>query len=288
MNRPFVRRRGLWSLIALICVLTVGVLPAGAITGGGADGNGHPNVGAILLPGPQNQGSIVCTGTLISTEVFLTAGHCTHFLEGIVEAGYIAVGDVRVSFNPTNAPGDYAGAVSVSEIITHPDYVPNPGGMGIGVPDIGVLILAAPVTGITPAALPSLGYLDVLRDQGKLRQKGQAGKFTTVGYGTTLEWPPPIIVNPDGMRRVAQSEFLNLRKTWLNMSQNLAPGNQNGGTGYGDSGGPTFWKEENGREVLVAICSWGDMMTVATGTAWRADIPTSLDFLKDVFAKLSE
>jgi hypothetical protein len=44
------------------------------------DGNGHPNVGAFLLP-RLTDGSlrIICSGTLVTPRVFLTASHCTVF-----------------------------------------------------------------------------------------------------------------------------------------------------------------------------------------------------------------
>ena len=44
------------------------------------DGNGHPNVGAFLLP-RLTDGSlrIICSGTLVTPRVFLTASHCTAF-----------------------------------------------------------------------------------------------------------------------------------------------------------------------------------------------------------------
>jgi len=48
-----------------------------AITGGGPDGNGHPAVGALLAPHAFSDGTWEeCTGTLISSTVFLTAAHC--------------------------------------------------------------------------------------------------------------------------------------------------------------------------------------------------------------------
>ena len=59
-------------------LLLAASLPAGAITYGQLDGNGHPNVGAIvaeyIAPGQKD---LFCSGTLISPTVFLTAAHCT-------------------------------------------------------------------------------------------------------------------------------------------------------------------------------------------------------------------
>ena len=48
-----------------------------AITNGGPDGNGHPEVGALLAPHAFSDGTWEeCSGTLISPTVFLTAAHC--------------------------------------------------------------------------------------------------------------------------------------------------------------------------------------------------------------------
>jgi secreted trypsin-like serine protease len=279
-----------WVLVTLVLVLAVGIVPAAAITGGEPDGYGHPNVGAILVPPPSGSGLEdpidMCSGTLVSEEVFLTAGHCTDFLEYLIwVAEAFELSDVSVSF----APSAYedSESVPVVEIITHPDYVANPGGMGVGDPDVGVLILGESVS-VMPAALPDEGFLDNLRAEGRLRQRGEAAKFTVVGYGVTLEWPPPVMMESGGIRRVAVSEFLNLRKAWLHMSQNQAPGKGDAGTCYGDSGGPTFWTEEDGTEVLVALTSWGDMQCVATGTACRIDTPTVLQFIEGVVSSLDD
>jgi hypothetical protein len=270
-------------LATILVVLAGGVLPAVAITGGDLDAEGHPNVGAIMVPHPMIGPIPFCSGTLIAPRVLLTAGHCTFSLQRLMPVWNFMVEDVHISFDSDDVYSDYDDqAIPAAEVITHPQFVPNPGGMGIGVPDVGILILEEPAPEeIQPATLPDEGLLDSLRVEGKLRQQGEAAMFTVVGYGTTLEWPPPVIVRPDGVRRVAQSKFLNLRKTWLHMSQNQAPGQENGGSGYGDSGGPTFWTDEDGTEVLVAVTSWGDMMAVATGTAWRIDIPTSMGFVEN-------
>lgn len=78
------------------------------------------------------------------------------------------------------------------------------------------------------------------------------------------------------MRRVAVSEYRALLKAWLVMSQNQAAGD--GGTSYGDSGGPAFYSD-NGTDIFVGITSWGDIPCVATGINYRVDIPDTLEFI---------
>jgi hypothetical protein len=63
--------------------------------------------------------------------------------------------------------------------------------------------------------------------------------------------------------------------------QNPALGN--GGTGYGDSGGPAFWVDpDDGLLTLVGTTSTGDPNLVATTFFHRADIPRTLDFIEAV------
>lgn len=120
-------------------------------------------------------------------------------------------------------------------------------------------------------------YLDELWTQRELRPKGSTGaKFTVVGYGGDLTWPPPVITYPD-TRSYTESGFLALRETWLLLSQNHAT--DNGGSCYGDSGGPIFWEEPDDSLTLVAVVSWGDTHCVAIGFNYRVDIPDTLDFI---------
>ena len=88
------------------------------------------------------------------------------------------------------------------------------------------------------------------------------------------------------MRRFAVSEFLNLRKAWLHMSQSRAPGRGDSGTCSGDSEGPNSWTEADGTEILVAVTSWGNAVCVSTNTTYRVDIPETLSFIENVIAGL--
>jgi V8-like Glu-specific endopeptidase len=74
----------LLATMALALLLAGGV--AHAIINGQPDThpNAHPYVGALVSVPPsgefKGQRIPVCSGTLISARVFLTAGHCTDFL----------------------------------------------------------------------------------------------------------------------------------------------------------------------------------------------------------------
>jgi hypothetical protein len=273
------------SLVATLVVLVVmGVQPVLAITWGEPD-TAHENVGAIIVDYPGWGWTPFCSGTLVGERVFLTAGHCTAALDSM---GYKPEdGDVWVSFDAVPAglgtgddgpPPPDPSWIQVVEMITHPEYGPamsNPR-------DVGALVLAAPVTDIEPATLPVEGFLNQLKTEGKLRQGSNGANFTVVGYGATLSCPPPHIYYEDE-RQYAVSEFQALLKSWLRMSQNQATGD--GGTCFGDSGGPAFWKDPDdlvSAEILVGITSWGDAVCVATGFNYRVDIADTLDFIGDV------
>ena len=63
-------------VLSLVLVFsTVGL--ASAITDGELDGDGHPYVGLMVALDDDGNPLWRCSGTLLSEDLFLTAGHCT-------------------------------------------------------------------------------------------------------------------------------------------------------------------------------------------------------------------
>jgi len=263
--------RKLSILAGLLLALIVGVAPAAAVTWGQPD-TAHPNVGAMVVDWPDYGPWQWCSGTLIHPRVFLTAGHCTADLEAY------GITKVWVNFDPYAL--NKKTMLDVAQVVTHPDYYWGPQSNPY---DVGALILARPVKRIIPATLPEVGFLDRLLAEGKLRQGADEADFVVVGYGGTLHWPPPDVTYDD-YRQFAMSEYQALLDAWLRMSQNQATGD--GGTCYGDSGGPAFWTEPDGSEILVGITSWGDAPCISSGFNYRVDIPETLSFIDSVIAGL--
>ena len=258
-------RKLLLPLVAAAALLVAA--PAGAITFGQIDGNRHPNVGALFadydpaVPGPD----LLCSGTLISPTVFLTASHCTVFLP---EVG-VDPDEVFVSFAPRAS--DETGAPWPGTTLLPGTYHTNPefGTDGMAdLHDVAVVVLDAPYLGATPARLPTLNFLS------KRSLRGQ--RFTAVGYGTVRDEKQrgPNAFYFDGIRRFTTQGFLTLTKSWLKLSMNPSTGS--GGTCYGDSGGPHFLGSSN---LIVSVTVTGDTACRATDVTYRLDTASARRFL---------
>jgi secreted trypsin-like serine protease len=255
--------------------------PASAITWGEVDADQrYPYVGAIVgVASPETgQPYIFCSGSLIHPRVFMTAGHCTAYAREQMAQGVITKDDLRVSFGVDAL--DHKKWLDVEAILTHPNHS---GWTHMNDPvDIGVVILKRPVRRIEPAVLAYAGLLDDLKAAGELRAGSEGGtRLTSVGYGDTLEFQPLEIVETDGLRRFAESEYLSLRDAFVVTSSNQATGD--GGSCYGDSGGPVHVTDpETGLEVVVGIMVWEDIMCRAMSSNYRVDTAERLASLDAV------
>lgn len=264
-------------LAILVLLLAAGALPAAAITGGELDDGRHPNVG-MLITEEIIDGEVVlwrCSGTLIAPRVFLTAGHCTY---NQVAARVWFDGDVA---DMEDYP--WGGVVAIEGTpIPHPDY--GWGSQYNDAHDVGVVILDEAVTDIEPAQLAEADFLGKLKKAGLLDGGyKESTYFTSVGYGVTLVSWPPAVQDNNKVRMVSQSEYFALTKPWLHLMQRAVF--DESGTCGGDSGGPAFWVEEDGTEILVAVTSWGDGGCAATGFDYRVDTPEILKWIEERIAE---
>src|SRR5215217_5480598 len=96
--------RTLALLAVLTAALAIGIGPAGAITDGALDGNGHPYVGLMVAQDAKGKPLWRCSGTLLSSKLFLTAGHCTEAPAAHAEIWFDADVDSAIPENgyPTN------------------------------------------------------------------------------------------------------------------------------------------------------------------------------------------
>ena len=241
--------------------------PASAITNGSPDGNLHPSVGAIVAdwtsasPGPD----VTCSGTLIGARVFLTVAHCTTFL---VARGH----DIRVTFSPAyDEDAEAPAGLIAGTAVAHPLF----GSGGTSDPNDIAVVLLAESPGTAPARLPAAGVLDDLQAAHALDD----ATFTAVGYGETRAdqtggWHAR--VPRDGIRRYASQQALSLRPSWLVLSSNAATGD--GGSCYGDSGGPHFLGGPDS-DLVVSTTVALDTTCRAVDQTYRLDTPGARAFL---------
>jgi len=267
------KKRFIWASFLLAALAATALF---AIVGGELDGQRHPYVGNIVYR-LEDGGPLYpwASGSLVAEKVFLTAGHVTYWINNYISQGLLELENVYVCFDSEDSLMPTANLWPISQVITHPYYPPAKHKEDWH--DVGLLILKDAATEIPLVTLPSAGLLDELKAAGKLRSGPKGTKFVCAGYGSFLEFPPPVIVYENNDRYMARSGYLGLKKNWLVMSQNGPSGN--GGTGAGDSGGPNLWVDENGDEILVAVTSTGDPNLVATNIAYRVDTPEILSFI---------
>jgi secreted trypsin-like serine protease len=258
------RRFGLISAVMVLALALVAG-PAAGIPNGQPDGDDHPQVGLLIFDNADGVPVWRCTGTLLSPTVLLTAGHCTFGTDG---------GRVWFETEVTDPNYPFAGGTSVEfdTIHTHPDYNDS----AFVLHDVGVVILAEPVTGVEYGTLTDVGILDELA----VRRGVQSQQFTPVGYGLQSVVPE---LRADLVRYQATVGLIDVKGTagipaGTSVMFTNNPGQRNtGGMCFGDSGGPVFVR---GTLEIVAVTSFAlNQNCVGVGGGYRVDTTDDQSFI---------
>jgi hypothetical protein len=277
LNARRVFSKGSYALAAVLiaaALLLASFGPAAAISDGELDGSGHPYVGLMVAQDADGNPLWRCSGTLLSSKLFLTAGHCTEAPAAHVEIWFDADVDSGIPANGYPFTGDVGGTP-----YTHPSYNPN----AFYLFDLGVVVLDQKMAMSKYGALPKLDQLDKLVNTRGL----QDVTFTAVGYGLQAAFPDAASwkVQSDRVRMVAHPHLLQINTGFTgDFSLLLSNNHATGGTCFGDSGGPNFIGTSN---VVAAVTSYGINGNCAgTGGVYRVDRADDLDWLYTQFGKL--
>jgi hypothetical protein len=286
------RRLLIATLAAFMLIATAGV--ANAITWGQTDGDRHPHVVQLLFV-QDGVGYYGCSGTLLTSTVVLTAGHCTGWVD--------SNGDLQPNDGKTyvrNAPdiweiyfaerpGYPSTAAWLADTWVSGDAVPHPDYSDFSefplTYDIGLVLLDDPIVVGTYGQMPAPGQFDYLA---KAKGAPSERMVEVVGYGLVGKIPPfadgsiwerqygySTIINTGKSANVGPQNFM--------FTNNPGEGNGVGGTCSGDSGGPAFWVDPETGEptnIVLAVNSYG-IAPLCNGNDYqfRTDIPEAQEFV---------
>jgi secreted trypsin-like serine protease len=280
-------------VFSVVVMLALVVSPVGAITGNWVEDFDHPYVGLVAFYDTSGEFIWRCSGSLIDSTTFLTAGHCTDSVgdggpgTGAYTARVWFQQDAGANFNGTVDPvsgyPDYCAAGTLGVSCATSDELYNYGFANFaGFPnthDVGLVILDQPISLPEYGQLPAAGVLNGLGTA-----RGQKDTiFTVSGYGLTYRTN-----DKDALPNISFRSRLMAMSTLVNLNskqndgynlQTQGNGDDRGGTCSGDSGGPVFLGDTDSN-TIVAVTSFGlNSLCRGTDFGYRVDRQEVLDWI---------
>ena len=265
------------TLVAITALLLVMVAPASAITKGGVvdSNNEYPYVGLMVAYVYDEATDTYipswrCSGTLVSSRLYITAGHCTDGADWVEIWFDWDLTDAAAEGYPIYGEGDASGTP-----YTHELYDPN----AFYLHDLGVVVLDKRYVTADGTYAELIGE----DDAGLLDGLAVGTSFITVGYGLQSSYPDgtPADVMLTDAARLRMIATPNLMQYVGDFALHLSTNSKTGGACFGDSGGPTFYDG-----VLVAVTSFVYTDTCAgRAGVYRLDTADDLEWLYENFAR---
>lgn len=236
---------------SLFAITAATIAPSSAIVGGRSANDGEFPWTAAIFTGSSPAGTQFCGGTLVASDVVVTAAHCVTELVNNLAATFpldpFRTRDpagirLKIMVGSRSLSGAGSEQRYVSKVTTHPD------------PDIDVAVLELESSVATePIPVIAAGADSSLDATGVVATIVGWGATSEGGNGSTVLKAAEVPIVSDSTCRASYGSSMNPAKE-------ICAGYPQGGTDtcQGDSGGPMVVKKPNGAWILAGATSWGD------------------------------
>jgi secreted trypsin-like serine protease len=236
-------------------------------------------VGLVAFYDAQGNFLWRCSGSLLNSTTMLTAGHCTDTASGAASAIAWVSQEGGAQFNPvtgaedplTGYPNECLNSAAYPCSTSHTLIEYGFNGLkkfGNDNKDVGLLILDNPINLPHYASLAAAGSVDTLPT---------GAGVTYTGYGVSDEKPAVVSFR----ERLMASGFIinthNKAASGFNIQLSANPGNGQGGTCFGDSGGPPLY---DSTDIVLGVNSFvKNLQCAGQSFAYRTDQQAVLNWI---------